>query len=345
MRVPALAVSATQTAATVAVFGYGEFGQATAGLLAATGHRVRLLGGITAVTSKCQYTTQDNAHHTAGVDFETPTDIRQTLRHAQCIVASVNGTEYGALCEDLVPVLSSGQTLYLVGAAFGAALEVEHTLGRKRSDLALNIVEVDCPFNSFELTGSSLSLSGVKSRVVLAGRSLNETRTALSEGASLFSSLVPASNLLERGFANIDRWLQTASILFEAFAPPADELVRATAANGAKPLSAVLASLRAEIQLLAKAYGVSRLPDSGSINKLELPMTALKRELGRRVIEDFIILSSLARIVYLPLPILESVIELSSVVTGLDLRKEGRQLSDLGLIGMDAHEIIEHVSA
>jgi hypothetical protein len=64
-----------------------------------------------------------------------------------------------------------------------------------------------------------------------------------------------------------------------------------------------------------------------------------------RIAEDFVILSGLARLKHVTCPVLDAVIDLGSSVAGCDLRKQGRQLSDLGLIGMDAREIIELVSA
>lgn len=368
MRVPAVALGATQSASTVAVFSYGDFGQATAGLLSAGGHRVQILGGINSIPQRCEIYTQDKAHYTVPISAQVPSDYREALRQSQCIFVCVSGTEYGAACEDLAEVLSSGQTIFLVGAAFGAGLEVAHRLSQKRRhDLSLNIVEVDYPYASFDVGSAAICITGVKNRLTLAGLSLNETRNALTAAGSVFTGLCPASNVLERGFGNIDRWLQTASVLFDSFAGRGDLLAiqapaesiresggaglasrvfnKGSAGQGREPLPAVLSAFKSEILLLAKAYGVNRLPESGAFVPLDLPRSALIHELGRRVVEDFIILSSLARIVYLPLPMLESVIELSSVVTGIDLRKEGRDLSDLGLIGMDAHEIMEQVGA
>lgn len=364
MRVPAVAIGSNQSSSSVAIFSYGELGQATAGLLASAGHRVQVLG--TAPPPNCEITTQNNARYSSIINVETPENARQAVRESEAVLACVGGTEYGAMCEDLAPNLASGQTLFLVGAAFGAALEVDHRLSRIRGDLSLNIVEIDQPFASCSVNGTAVRLTGVKNRLVLAGRSLNETRAGLSLGSGLFNNLVPASNLLERGFANIDRWLQTAAILFETFGAKEERFSARSAGNllseercaevdsatvgssvrPAMPMTAVLNALRSEVQTLARAYGVSRLPESTTAwTSLDLPTAILQRELGRGIIEDFIILSSLARMVYLVLPMLESVIELSSVVTGTDLRKEGRELSDLGLIGMDAREIMEHVSA
>jgi aspartyl/asparaginyl beta-hydroxylase (cupin superfamily) len=53
----------------------------------------------------------------------------------------------------------------------------------------------------------------------------------------------------------------------------------------------------------------------------------------------------MARLAYIAVPMIDTVIELATVLTNVDIRKEARQLSDIGLIGMDAKEIIEHVNA
>lgn len=373
MRIPTVAIGAKQSAAAVSVFSYGEFGRAMASYLAAGGHDVQVIGGITPPPKNCEIHTLNQAHYNATTSIQVASSLSNAIRPEHLLLICTHGTEYGAVCEDLAPVLASGQTLFLIGSPFGGALEMAHRLAQKRADLSLNIVEVEQPFAFYNISETNVSLFGVKSRLVLAGRSLNETRAGLSAGNSLFNSLVPGSNLLERGFANIDRWLDTAAILFDVFNSSKESLTASIVganegnlpsnthnsgkfpiAGGMKktresgrerePIHAVLTALQGEISALARAYRVSRVSEhKPSIP--DLTPSILRQELGRRVVEDFVILSSLARNVYLAMPVLESLIELSSVVIGTDLRREGRELSDLGLIGMDAREIVELVSA
>ena len=341
MLFPAVALRTSQSSATVAVFGLGVYGQAVASVLSLGGHTVSLVGTECRGARTCDVWTQGRAHYTTSVELHSAESERHAIKSADAVVVAVAGTEYGAAFEHITPALNSGQTIFLVGAAFGASFEVGASIYRRRRDLAINIVETSQPFAAATSSADGLKIHGLKERLVIAGRTLNETRAGLQVGNTLFSGLVPASNVLERGFCNIEKWLETASCLFAVLGPEGHSAVGPSAAK-----SAVVMALRAEIELLGRAFGVTRIPDQQMINYPSgLSSEVLKEAIELNVIEDFVILSSLARLMYLQVPLIDSVIELASVVTGSDLRKEGRQLDDLGLIGMDATELIELVSA
>jgi hypothetical protein len=267
---------------------------------------------------------------------------------------AVPATEYGAVAEDLAKTLTSGQTVFIVGAAFGASLEIARIIGESRQDLAINLIETAQPFTHYEADGKCVRIAGAKDRLAIAGRSLNETRAGLSLGDGIFSGVEPASNIIDRAFADVDRWLETAAILFNAFdrsplpmgtAPDTIDVLDFSPTDNT---NVVLSALRTEIEFLGKAYGVRRQePSSRAIDGRGWRASSndWRRELAQRVIEEYVILSSLARLCYMAVPMIDTVIELATVTTQKDLRKEARQLSDIGLIGMDAREIIEHVNA
>lgn len=341
MLFPAVALRTSQPAATVSVFGFGVYGQAVASVLSMGGHRVSLIGTECRGPRACDVWTQGRAHYTTSVELHSAESDRQAIKSSDAIVMAVSGTEYGAAFEHIVPSLNSGQTVFIVGAAFGASFEVGAAIYRRRRDLALNIVETSQPFTAANAGAEGLKIHGLRERLVIAGRTLNETRAGLQVGNSLFSGLVPASNVLERGFCNMEKWLETASCLFAVFGPDGYNTAGPSSAK-----SAVVVALRAEIESLGRAYGVTRIVEQQATNHASgLSSEALKEFIELSVIEDFVMLSSLARLMYLQVPLIDSIIELASIVTGSDLRKEGRQLDDLGLIGMDATEIVELVSA
>jgi hypothetical protein len=47
----------------------------------------------------------------------------------------------------------------------------------------------------------------------------------------------------------------------------------------------------------------------------------------------------------LPVPTIDAVIELASCITHRELRKEGRGLHELGLVGLDVREIVELINS
>jgi hypothetical protein len=322
-------------------------------LLAARGHSIKLVGDNGLVPQDCDLWTQSRTHFSGTISIDAASGL-SALKSDETIIVAVPATEYGAVAEDLAKTLTSGQTVFIVGAAFGASLEIARIIGESRQDLAINLIETAQPFTHYEADGKCVRIAGAKDRLAIAGRSLNETRAGLSLGDGIFSGVEPASNIIDRAFADVDRWLETAAILFNAFdrsplpmgtAPDTIDVLDFSPTDNT---NVVLSALRTEIEFLGKAYGVRRQePSSRAIDGRGWRASSndWRRELAQRVIEEYVILSSLARLCYMAVPMIDTVIELATVTTQKDLRKEARQLSDIGLIGMDAREIIEHVNA
>lgn len=349
MRVPAVALGINQSTATAVVYGSGAFGCAVAGLLAVVGHQVKLVGDNTFVPSECDLLTDSRARYTSEISIDAiETLARDSVRSSDLVIIAVPATEYGAVAEDLAAVLSSGQTVFIMGAAFGASLEIAHIIESTRSDLNINLVEVMQPFRRYHVEGRTVKISGMRDTLFLAGRSLNETRAGLQAGSNILNGLVPASNIIDRAFADMDHWLETAALLFNAFdrgTPPGGSDPSVIDCSPTDSANVVVAALRTELEALGRAYGVKRGFEGRVADARSITSPDWRHDVARRVIEDYAILSSLARLAYMPVPMIETVIEIASVLTNTDLRKEARQLTDLGMIGMDAKEIIEHVSA
>jgi len=349
MRVPAVALGINQSVATAVVYGSGAFGCAAAGLLAVAGRSVMFIGQshFDSLPSECDLLTEGRARFTGSIQIEQVGDLAG-MRSNDVVVVAVPATEYGTVAEDLAPVLSSGQTVFILGAAFGASLEIANVLDRRRTDLSINLVEIVQPFSRYQLDGKTVVISGLLDRMMISGRSLNETRAGLAVGATLMNGLVPASNIIDRAFADSDRWLETAAWLFNAFdRSPLVAEANDTARLDFSPVdntNQVLLSLRAEIEALGKAYGVKRIAESRIIDSRLFRSVDWHQIVAQRVIDEFAILSSLARLTHMPVPLIDMVIDLAGMLTGTDLRREARQLTDLGIIGMDAQEIIEHVN-
>jgi hypothetical protein len=352
MRVPAVTVGVNSSVANASVYGSGAFGRALAGLLASQGHHVKLLGDNHLIPQQCDVWNNGRSHFGGPITIDSATDLC-AMRPDDLVIVAVPATEYGAVAEDLAQTLSSGQTVFIAGAAFGASLEFARIIENHGRELSVNIIETAQPFAHFEADGKSVRISGLKERLAIAGRSLNETRAGLSAASAVFPCLEPASNLIDRAFADIDKWLESAAILFNAF--DRSPLPIGTAPDGLDVLdfsptdntNVVLAALRTEIEGLGRAYGVRRSDVARAFDARGWRASSLswRHELAARVIEDYVILSSMARLAYIAVPMIDTVIELATVLTNVDIRKEARQLSDIGLIGMDAKEIIEHVNA
>jgi opine dehydrogenase len=342
MQLSAVSIDIRQLSASIAVTGYGEQARAVAALLATSGHSVRLLSPDAAKTTWCEVwqNKDDQGQIVSRVQFAVvsarPSEV---IRAGDVVIVAAGAENYAQLVEDIAPVLSSGQSIFLMDAAFGAALEFSHLLSQRRNDLALNIVEIGSLFDVVEVDGETVRIKGVKQQISICGRTLNETRAGLSVGANLWQNLVPTSNLFERGFSDVDRFAVTVLRFLTVLTGDA----RTGTVTGMS-LEAIKIAVEQELQAIAKIYGVTNMR-VGKLPNLSETVKAARANLIKDVIEELALIVALAKLAYVSTPVLDSIIELSSVVTGMDLRKEARQLSDLGLIGMDTNEIIELVYA
>ncbi|MBS1991486.1 MAG: hypothetical protein JSS83_13270 [Cyanobacteria bacterium SZAS LIN-3] len=130
-------------------------------------------------------------------------DPGQCLENASQVILSCPATAYGAVAAKIAPFVNESMTIALVGAPLFGAFQFDYHLRQHRPDLIVNIVEMDSLFNHAKKSSHGISLSGVRRRVNLSGRSRNETRRSMPLAAVLSPGLLPASNLLERGLLDV----------------------------------------------------------------------------------------------------------------------------------------------
>jgi len=286
-------------------------------------------------------------------------------------------TEYGALIERLATAMTNGQTVCLCNAPLGAGLQFKQLMRRANKELQLNIIEIGSLFDCARVEGSVLLIQGQREKVSFCGNSRNETRRGLAIVNTVSQGLVPTSNLLERGLSEVEKILRPVFLLFSLLGGRAGDLDNiATLVNPS--LTKLIAALDAEIQSLAKVYQIvvpsfldtlthfggvgwedadclgqaliniaGNLLDQRQCERItpEVSTQTAAALLKSGVTETYTLLSEFARLSRMHAPVINSVIDLASIVTKSDLDKGGRKLSDLGLLGFDVQEIIEIINS
>jgi ketol-acid reductoisomerase len=186
MQLSAVSIDIRQLSASIAVTGYGEQARAVAALLATSGHSVRLLSPDAAKTTWCEVwqNKDDQGQIVSRVQFAVvsarPSEV---IRAGDVVIVAAGAENYAQLVEDIAPVLSSGQSIFLMDAAFGAALEFSHLLSQRRNDLALNIVEIGSLFDVVEVDGETVRIKGVKQQISICGRIISRSQSLAKSGA------------------------------------------------------------------------------------------------------------------------------------------------------------------
>ncbi len=355
----------------LAIIGDGKVSLAIAAMLASSGQAVKLWSGDGSAPVECEVRERNaRVGHVRGrTKFALISDqIGNVIKNSPVVLLSVPAIEYGAALSVLAPQITSGQTILLAEAPLGAALQFTRELNAARPGMQVNILEMGRLYDSVKIEGDVALLIGPRKRVSICGLSRNETHRGLAVVSSLWGGLVPASNVLERGFAEVERLIRTALRLFRIVSPRGIESPKSEGLMTPAMVS-IVSALAGELQAVAREFGVP-LPGLAQIlvdytgasgsslsemltgladfmledGSTRQSLDSLRKKLRRDITESFVLIEEFARLARLPVPVTDSVIELASVVTESDLRKEGRGLSDLGLVGIDVRELIDVVN-
>jgi hypothetical protein len=333
----------------IAIIGDGTGEVGLGAILSMAGHKVRLLSNGELLPSECEIRQrQNNVGQIRGSSkfASVSCDPAAVVPGSTCILLQCAATKYGEFIRLLAPHLSNGQTLVIVDAPLGAALQCLNELRLVRDDVQINILEMGKLFDSISVEHGVALAAGPRKRISASGLTRNETRRGLAVARNLWMGLVPSSNVLERGLLDAERILRPAVNLFTALGND-----RSGSAPHSPAILAIISGLDNEIQQIAKAYKLVVPPFEQCLEEFSDPNflycrdDAMHRPDVTEVGETLVICEELARLAHLPVPIIDSIIELSSVVAGQDLRKTARTLHDLGLVGFDTNEIIEIVNS
>jgi len=314
------------------------------------------------------------------------------IRKVDGIFIATDTTKYGAIIDNLASGFNDGQTVCLVDAPLGAALEFKHLLKTRRCNTQLNIIETGKIFDSAKVESNVLLISGLRNRISVCGLERNETRRGLAVAQALKGRLIPCSNVIERGLMDVERMIRPAILLpallglkKDAILEPADLITPGSIK--------MLASVEAEVQQLAKAFQCVVPSFAKSLQDLAVPsgkqstgnpyvasmkalfnsatggggrQVSLEDSLGalgsglmgycngstacfqdiliQDVLEVLTLLVDLGQLSRSPVGVINSIVEMSSVLVGENLDKHGRKAESLGLVGFDPTEIVDFVN-
>lgn len=311
------------------------------------------------------------------VDLVTK-DRLESLKTCKAIMIAEPATAYGEIISRLKDYFVNGQTVLLVNAPLGAGLQFNHELQKARLDHQLNVLELGTLFDCARVDSNVLKVVGARRKVSFCGNTRNETRRALSVTSSLSKALVPASTVLERGFAELERIIRPVLLLFALLGGTTDEF--SDLSHVVNPsLTLIVRGLEAEIQAICKAYRLTARSFLDSLTELSAVhwddadcleqalitvgptlLSQIRWEMAnpgdicknraiavltKDVTETLTLIEDLAHTARVHTPVLDSIINLANVITRSDLRKTGRNLSNLGLFGFDTTEIIELINS
>lgn len=330
----------------IAIISSGIESAAIAGILASKSLPIQLYGIDNA---KAVYDMRPepwiNGYATSEIKFPTKAGSADMyVRSPDILILSAKAKDYAQAMDVVAEQLRPGQTVFVIDSPLGTVFELSQKIFKLRKRMAVNLIEMSPLFESATMVNGKLEISRLREQVSVCGRSVNETRSGISIGSKLFSGLVPSSNILERGLSDSNYFLRAAKQLFMVMSMKSNKDRQGKVSFNNAQLS-LLSAMEQEIQSLGKLFNVSIRPSKNVEEQFSSYLETEKQEIASTVCNNLVLISDLAGIAYHSVPTIDSIIDLSSATLGRDLRKEGRRLADLGLIGMNTQEIIEFINS
>lgn len=344
----AVAVESFHSAIDIALVSSGVESLACAALLAASGNRVQLRGRERQLSAslRCEQPNGSQVVQPRLLQFApVPREADGYVRNPDVVILHARARDYTAALDAVAENVHPGQTIFIIDAPLFTAFEISRRMNKLKKRMAVNVLEVGPLFGSSWIDNGIVNVAGANSQISICGRTINETRAGLSVGRQLWNDLVPCSNVFERRLAQSARLTGAARRLFavmgsrgEEDCAPKDE----SSLTGAE--NSIIAAMENELQQLGRLFNIS-VPRELPFEPLSDSLDREREELANVIRQDLVLITDLAKLARVPLPTIDSIIELASVTLGRDLRKEGRCLADLGLIGMDFREIVELINS
>ena len=321
----------------VGVIGSGNSAHALTAWLASQGHDVTMYARDCAklVHIKQSGSIISRGQLEGAFPVKRITDSAESLcAHADVIFVATLATAYSDVARQLAPYISSRHCVVLFSGKLCGCLEMSNAFAFHKKSVP--VIETDSIFACRLQDDGSIWIRGQKQWTLYSG--INRTLTAKYGPVlqTFFPTLEPAENLIQRGLTD-----------FGAFAHPVITIANMSKIDRGESFLfyyegltertiCVLEAVELEFKAVARAYGVELIPmkellnryygcDTASLYKAMVsvpnyrhsiaPQTLNHRYLNEDVQCTLIPLKELARKAGVPIPTIESVIHLTSILT------------------------------
>ena len=361
---------------TVAIIGAGIGGVYLAAQLGQLGARTRLTdrddsrlvdirarGGIDAET--------DGKTNFSAVERVT-TDLASAVEGADVVTVCTGGTFQEGVARGVAPLLVDGQTILLIQGNTGGALTFRRALDAAGCRATVDIAEMDnYPYSCWRVSPTHIKPIVMKKGLQIAAFPGNRGDAVFAKLGPLFPGAVARPSIAWTSFMNANAMLHVANCVgnagkidrgegykfyAEGVTPSVARLYRAI--NGERV--AIAATLGAEAPTLedwfALTYGVrgADLPETcrllttnsdGPYQATGTPRDWTHKYIAEDVPVGLMPMRALAHAVDVPCPAIDAVITLAQTLAGNDFAEDARTLARMGLLGMDAEQIKETLTA
>ncbi|WP_041083699.1 NAD/NADP-dependent octopine/nopaline dehydrogenase family protein [Thermotoga profunda] len=349
----------------ICVIGAGNGGQALAAYLALKGFDVSLYNRsawrIAPIMKTNKIKVEGEINAVAQISFAT-TQLQEAMKDRQLLMVVLPAFAHREIAKKMAPYLEDGQIVVLNPGRTAGALEFYNTL--KEENVKKDIVIAEAQTFVFASRASNpgvVRIFRIKNAVPVAALPSRKNSDLEKTLLKVMTEFEIAPNTLYTSFNNIGAVFHPATIIlntgwvestfgkfefyFEGISQSVakvleaidDERCQVARKFGIEPMTAV--------QWLSYAYDVrgSNLYDAIHNNEgyrgIQAPTSLENRYILEDVPTSLVPISAFAKVVNVKTPIIDSIIQLASLMMGTDFFKEGRNFERLHLEGKSVEQI------
>lgn len=353
----------------ITVIGAGNGGQAIAGYCAWLGYDVCLydivLDHLAPVVESHKIHLKGQLDITGKIDIVTD-DIKTAVEYSKLIFIVTTANAHAPLAQNMAPYLTSEHTILLnPGRTFGA-LQFSSTLAKFRPDINPDIAEAQTLVYACRVVEPGVvNIIGIKDKVLLAGRSSEESDRVIAKVSGIYPCFVKSRDLIHTGLLNVGAIFHPSIVMFNAATIERQDKFYFYRQMTPK-IGACIEKLDAERIAVGRAYGIELMPvsdwilyaypgtkgdtlaermrNNAAYHDILAPGSIFTRQLTEDIPTGLLPMSELGKVAGVKTPIMDSFINLSSALLDIDFTEKGRTLKNLGLDGLSVEQIIEKLA-
>lgn len=343
----------------ISIIGAGNGGQAMAGHFSILGHDITLFNRSMERISGLYETgkiTLFGSITGSGKLSKITSKIEDAVKGAELIMITTTADAHRDLAKKMAEFLEDGQIIVLNPGRTLGALEFS-TIVRKISTKRVYIAEAQSLIYACRAENPGhVRVVGVKKKVLFSAYPSTDTDHVIENLNSIYHCFVKADNVLRTGLENIGAILHPAIVLVNAAAIERGSMFYFY--NDVTPTIAdFVCKVDQERVAIGKAFGLDLLSVSDWVSfayenikgnnlcdkmknnpayyKILAPCTLHSRLLLEDIPTGILPFTELARIAGVKTPLMESILNITEALLGVDFHANGRTLENLGLVNTD----------
>jgi len=351
----------------IAILGAGNGGCAFAGYLAIKGFEVNLYENQRFKENIIPIKIRGGIEVTGLINGfgklkKVTTDIREAVDKADIIMIVVPGFAQAIIARECAPHLKNGQTVVINSSSTGAALEFFNIIKEEGKEVIVGET-MSLLYACRKTSLTKVDIMGIKKGMPVAAFPAKNTKKMVNVLRKLIPNFILAKNVMETGLNNLNAvahpvitilntgWIESDNE-FDFYRNGLSKSVKkvkvAVDKERIKIANALHVKTLSDEEWMKKWYGVKTYKEAtkpgGVYSGIKAPYSLQVRFITEDVPYGLVPISSIGKEYKIPTPIIDSLINISSTLMGVDYWKEGRTVEKLGISGIGTKQLSKYLT-